>query len=274
MIGLGARFDWYEMTFDGHDDGRESLRLAVRLGASVTPGKGRNGYASCVNLERGDDTLARVYGRSARHGEVHIVTTSEACDEVVPLLREFWPEHRVSRADSAVDFVADFDTLDASALEFARARGISHRLITNSEGGATRYLGAMSSEVAVRVYKKSEQLRAMHPERAADVPDGVVRFELVARPGKREAKIAAASSTADDLWGFSQWSQLFAVQFLGIDAPRVSTHFRRPSDWSRALHFLGQQYGPMIARRVESVGVDEARRQVLEALGLSGAGAS
>lgn len=268
MSALGARFDWYEMTLDGHDDGRESLRLALRLGASATPGRARNGYASCVNLERGDDTLAKVYGRSARTGEVHIVTTSDACDEVVPVLREFWPEHRVSRADSAVDFVADFETLDVAALAFAQARGISYRLVTNSEGGATRYLGSMASEVAVRVYKKSEQLRAMHPERAADVPDGVVRFELVARPGKREVKFAAATATADDLWGFSQWSQLFAVEFLGIDAPRVATHFRRPSDWARALHFLGQQYGPMIARRVEVVGADEARRQVLEVLGL------
>ena len=268
MIGLGARFDWYEMTVDAHDDGRESLRLALRLGASTSVGRGRNGSASCVNLERGGDTLAKVYGRSARAGEGHIVTTADSCDEVVPLLREFWPEHRVSRADSAVDFAADFDQLDRAAVAFAESRGISYRLITNSEGGATRYLGSMASEVAVRVYKKSEQLRALHPERADEVPDGVVRFELVARPGKREAKTAAASATPDELWGFSQWSQLFALDFLAIDAPRVSTHFRRPSDWARAIHYLGQQYGPMVARRVESVGVDETRRQVLEALGL------
>lgn len=269
MNGVGARFDWYEMTFDGHDDGREALRLAMRLGASVTPGKGRNGYASCVNLERGDDTLAKVYGRSSRAGEVHIVTTSDSCDEVVPLLREFWPEHRVSRADSAVDFAADFDTLDAAALSFAKTRGISYRLVTNSEGGATRYLGSMASEVAVRVYKKSEQLRAMHPERAYEVPDGVVRFELVVRPGKREVKSAASIATADDLWGFSQWAQLFAVEFLAIDAPRVATHFRRPSDWSRTLHYLGQQYAPSVSHRVKVVGLDETRRQVLESLGLS-----
>jgi DNA relaxase NicK len=269
MTGLGARFDWYELTVDGHDDGREVLRLALRLGAVSTPGRGRNGYASCVNLERGDDVLAKVYGRSARPGEVHIVTTSEACDEVVPVLREFWPEHRVSRADSSVDFTADFDELDRAALAFAEARGISYRLVTNSEGGATRYLGSMASEVAVRVYKKSEQLRALHPERADEVPDGVVRFELQVRPGKREVKQAAAVATADELWGFAQWSQLFAAQFLDIEAPRVSTHFRRPSDWARALHYLGQQYGPMTARRAEQVGLDETRRQVLEALGLS-----
>lgn len=268
MMQLSARFDWYEMTFDGHDDGREASRLALGLGARVTPGRGRNGYAQCSNIERGDDTLARVYGHSARAGEVHIVTTSESCDEVVPLLREWWPDHRVSRADSSIDVAADFAELDRAAVAFAESRGISFRLFSDSEGGSTRYVGSRQSEVFVRVYKKTEQLRAMHPERAHEVPDGVVRFELVARPGKREAKAAASTMTADDLWGLGQWSKEFAAVFLGIDAPRVSTHFRRPSDWARALHFLGQQYGPMTARRVEVEGLEAVRQQVLEALGL------
>ena len=269
MRRLEARFDWYEMTFDGHDDGREAAKLALALGGQLTPGRGRNGYAHCVNVERGDDTLARVYGRSARLGEVHIVTTSESCDEVVPLLREWWPEHRVSRADSAVDIAAEFATLDRAAVEFAESRGISFRLFSDSEGGATRYVGSRQSEVFVRVYKKSEQLRALHPERADEIPEGVVRFELVARPGKRDVKEAVGAMSADDVWGLGQWSKEFAAVFLGIDAPRVSTHFRRPSDWSRALHFLGAQYGPMTARRIEAVGVESARAEVLEALGLS-----
>lgn len=268
MRVLDARFDWYEMTFDGHDDGRESARLALGLGAQLTPGRGRNGYASCMNVERGDELLARVYGRSARAGEVHIVTTSECCDEVVPLLREWWPDHRVSRVDSAVDLAEDFAVLDVAAVRFAEAHGISYRLMTNSDGGATRYLGAPSSEVAVRVYKKSEQLRALHPERADEIPDGIVRFELVARPGKREAKEAVATMTPDDVWGLSRWSVGFAQEFLDIDAQRTPTHFRRPSDWSRALHFLGAQYGPMVARRAEVAGVEVVRAELLEALGL------
>lgn len=270
MIGrLGCRFDWYESTHDGLDDGRVPRALALSLGASVVRGKGRNGYATCEIVQRGDDELARVYGGSSRQGEVHIVTTSESCDEVVPLIRQLYPHHRVSRADAAVDFEADFEQLDARAVAFAREKGISYRLMTNSDGGATRYLGAASSEVAARVYKKTEQLRAMHPDRADAVPDGIVRAELVARPGKREVKERLSTMAADDLWGLGQWSQVFAADLLGIDAERVSTHFRRPSEWSRALHFLGKQYAPSIARRVEAVGAEEARREVLAALGLA-----
>jgi len=196
---FAARFDWYELTADGLDDGRVAPALALSLGGSVSRGKGRNGYAVCEVVEREDRVLAQVYGRSARAGEVHVVTTSEACDEVVPLLRRLYPEHRVSRADSSVDFASDFDSLDARALDLARERAVAHRLITDSAGGATRYLGAPSSELRVRVYRKSEELRAKHPERAHEIPDGIVRVELQARPGKRAIKERAAELTADEL---------------------------------------------------------------------------
>lgn len=269
MEALESRFDWYEMTFESFDDGRERSALALALGGELARSKGRNGYAECWAINRGDSTLALVYGHSARLGEVHIVTTGESCDEVVPVLRRMWPEHRISRADSSVDFEADFEKLDAVAVAFAESRSLSFRLVTNSDGGATRYLGAPSSELRVRVYKKSEQLRALHPERADEVPDGIVRVELQARPGKRDIKAAVATMTADDLWGLGAWSQVFAAEMLGFEAERVPTHFRRPSDWSRALHYLGKQYAPMVERRAGEVGNDRVRVEVLAALGLS-----
>lgn len=269
MIGnLGCRFDWYEITADGLDDGRVAPALSLALGARITQGKGRNGYAVCEVVERDDSVLAEVYGHSARAGEVHIKTSGDACDEVVPLLRRLYPTHRVSRADSSVDFAADFDSLDSLALAFAMQRGLSHRLITDSAGGATRYLGAPSSELRVRVYKKSEQLLSLHPESASTIPAGIIRAELQGRPGKRQVKELVSVMTADDLWGLGQWSQLFAAEILGFEAERVPTHFRRPSDWSRALHFLNRQYGPMMTRRIADVGLERARNEVLDALGL------
>lgn len=253
---------------DSVDDGRVARALALALGARITQGKGRNGYAVCEVVTRGEDVLAQVYGHSARAGEVHVTVTGDACDEVVPLIRRLYPTHRVSRADSSVDFAADFDSLDALALAFAVKRGLSHRLTTNSDGGATRYLGAPSSEVSVRVYKKTEQLRALHPERASTVPDGIVRVELQGRPGKRGVKELVSLMTPDEVWGLGQWTQLFAADMLGIEAERVPTHFRRPSDHSRALHFMSKQYGPMMARRIADVGLEAAQLELLDALGM------
>lgn len=265
---LGCRFDWYESTHDALDEQLVATHLAAALGGRLVQGKGRNGYAVSYAVVRGDDELVRVYGRSARFGEVHVVTTSESCDEVVPILRQKWPDHRVSRADVSVDFAADFAELDALAVQLVESRGVSHRLMTNSEGGATRYLGARSSETAVRVYKKSEQLRALHPDRAASIPGGIVRVELVTRPGKRDVKERAARMEPDEFWGFGQWTLHFASELLGVDADRVPTHFRRPSDWARALHFLGQQYGPMMHRRASDVGLEQAVSELLSALGM------
>lgn len=266
---LGCRFDWYESTHDDSDEGLMASQLAAALGGRVVEGKGRNGYAVSYAIVRSDDELVRVFGRSARFGECHLVTTSESCDEVVPLIRRLWPNHRVSRADVSVDFAADFEQLDARSVAFVEARGVSHRLMTNSDGGATRYLGAKSSENAVRVYKKSEQLRAQHPDRASTIPDGIVRVELVNRPGKRGVKERAAHMEPDDFWGFGQWTKAFAAELLGLDAERVPTHFRRPSDYARALHFLGQQYGPMLQRRAADVGIEQLIGELMAAAGLS-----
>lgn len=263
-----ARFDWYELTVDGVDDGRVATAIALALGARISRGKGRNGYASCEVVERDEVVLAQVYGRSSRAGEVHVVTSSESCDEVVPLVRRLYPVHRVSRADSAVDFAADFAVLDARAMDLAASRSVSHRLIVDSDGGATRYLGAPSSELRVRVYRKTEQLRALHPERAHEIPDGIVRVELQARPGKRAVKEQAATLDAGEFWGLGRWTKELAGGLLDFDAPRVPTHFRRPTDWARAVHFLGVQYRPMVEARAALVGVDQARAEVLAALGL------
>ncbi len=268
MSGLGSRIDWYEPTMDDADDGRVAAALALATGSQLSRGKARNGYGVAHNVERAGEQLATVYGRSARLGEVHVAVSGESCDEVVPILRRLYPAHRVSRADAAVDFAADFDVLDAQLLAFATDRGLSHRLITSSDGGATRYVGAPSSEVRMRLYKKSEQLMALHPERAGDVPAGIVRAEVQVRPGKRASKERLGRSSADDVWGFAQWAAELAQLVLSITAERVSTHFRRPSDYARALHFVGIQYGPTFQRRAGEVGADVALSELREALGL------
>ena len=266
LFSLESRFDWYEATLETFTDAASIL--ATGLGAQLARERGRNGYAECWSVVRGDDELVRVYGRSARMGEVHVVITGESCDDVVPAFRRLFPEHRVSRADSSVDLLADFEAMDAEAVRFAKCRRLAYRLITDSDGGATRYLGASTSEVRVRVYKKTEQLRAIHPERASEVPEGVVRVELQARPGKSEAKAATAGLDADGLWGLSAWAQVFAAEMLAVDADRVSTHFRRPSDWSRTLYYLGVQYGPRMREHAGDVGREAVVAELVEALGL------
>jgi hypothetical protein len=49
----------------------------------------------------------------------------------------------------------------------------------------------------------------------------------------------------------------------------VPTHFRRPRDFARALHFLGAQYGPMMQRRADDVGIDQVMAEIAAALGIA-----
>lgn len=262
-----ARFDWYQATFDGLDEDRVVSALVLAFGGSVTLGRGQNGYSRSATVEVDDRVIATVYSGSARVGEVHVKVTGGACDDVVPLLRRLWPVHRVSRVDVALDFAASFEELDARALEFAKKLGLSYRLVTSSDGGATRYLGSVKSEVMVRVYKKSEELRAKHPDQASEIPDGIVRAEIQVRPASR-VKGHVATMSPVEVWGLGSWAPKFAAQFLDLAPVAVPTHFRKASDWSRSLHWLGQQYAPTIARRIEQVGEDQAREEVLAVLGL------
>lgn len=268
MNGSGARFDWYSATFDDLDDRQVAENLAIALSGLVTFRKGLHGYARGWDVERGKEKLATIFGGSSRLDEVHIIVSSEACDEVVPLLRKLWPLHRVSRADSAIDFQTDYNALKRFAKGFAEARGLAWNDRVNSDGGATFTIGSRSSERFLRIYKKTEQLLALHPERAGEIPAGIIRAELELKPSKRLAKERLAEMTAEDLWGLGKWTTDFAKELLDLDPERTHLRFKKHSDWDRSLHYLGAQYAPMISRRLETHSPDEVLAQVREVLGI------
>lgn len=265
-----SRFDWYSATLENLDDLRVAQNLAISLRGVVTFRKGLHGYSRGWSIERGKEKLVNVFGGSSREGEVHVQASSESCDEVVPLLRKLWPEHRVSRVDSAVDFFGDFDQLRAYAKSFAKERGLAWNEVTNSDGGATIYIGSRNSERFFRLYKKSEQLRALHPERASEIPAGVLRAELELKPSKREAKERVAVMSAEDIWGLSKWTKDLAESLLSLAPERTKLRFSQTSDWNRSLHYLGLQYAPMIAKRLQTHAPEDVFEELFEALGIDG----
>lgn len=267
LDSLETRFDYYQCTI--REARNVAEHLGVIFGAEKRPAAGRWGYARGSELVSDETVSATVYTGSARADETHVVISGASCDRVVPVIRNLWPRHAVSRADSALDCFADFDRLDADVLRFARDHGIKYRLVTDSDGGATRYLGAPSSTAMLRVYKKSEQLRSkLTAPAAARVPDGVVRFELQVRPGKAAQKAATATMTADDLWGFTKWGKQFAESFLALDVERAEIAPVTPSTWSKALYWLQQQYGAQIRARAADVGTAALLAELQEAFEL------
>jgi len=262
-----ARFDWYEATFLTLEPALVGVQIADAVGGEITTGRGRYGYAECAAVEKDGRVLARVFTRSRMPGEVHVVVTGESCDQVVPLVRGFWPDHRVSRVDVSLDWVTSFEELDVLVEAFAEDRGMNHSLFTSSDGGATRYIGSKKSEMFARVYKKSEELRSKYPNQVEEIPDGIVRAEIVLRP-KSSRKALVASLEPEQVYGMSKWGQAFALQFAGIDSERIKVGFKEVSDWQRICDTLFHQYAPSVQRQVEQVGFDQVQTDALEALGL------
>lgn len=268
MSSLTSRFDWYQATFDDLDDLRVAQNLAISLGGALVVAKPYYGYSRAWAVEHEDKALVKVFGGSPRGGEVHVQTSSQSCDVVVPLLRKLWPVHRVTRADSSYDFHGTYKSVRDVAKAFADERGIFTYEHVNSDGGATLELGSRSSERQVKVYDKTAELKHKHPERAGEIPEGIIRAELQFRPSKRPAKARVSVMNPDDLWGLSAWTKDLASTLLGFEAERVTLRFKVPSDWSRSVHYLGEHYGPSVARRLETHSPEEVKREVLLALGL------
>lgn len=269
MSGLGARFDWYACTWDESHPRQAARHLAALLGCEVSDTKGMRGYSTGYLLHRGDDTVCKVFGfgRNAPD-EVHLQSSSDACDVVVPAVRSMYPGHRVTRADSALDFRASFTELEPTAIAFAEQKGLQHGGFTDSEGGASRRLGSMRSESFVVLYKKSEQLRSLDRSRAHTVEAGIVRAEFRIKPEKRATKSLIANSTADELWGYSGWGKEFAEKVLDLRPARTQTHYSRPTDFARAAYWMGEQYRRTWGHRAQEVGIEQARSEALRLLGL------
>lgn len=265
---LSARFDWYQATFADYlyQDVLNAFEEAFKI--KIEHCKGRIGYRRGeVWKSGGEDRLATLllggYGDS--EGTFNLQVTSDLCDEVVPILRRF--EHRVSRVDSAIDFFGDWHAWKKVTLDFGKLFNVRRRVITDSKcGGGTVYLGSPTSQTQLRLYDKSAELKNKFPERAGEIPDGLIRAELQVRPAKDVKKQASRWSPAD-CWAYaSKWSHKYATDVLKVETADYETRHRQLSIYETALRALGKQYGPTFARRSAEVGEDQALEEIFLAL--------
>jgi hypothetical protein len=167
-------WDWYQATIKGltSPDGVLSLlEAAAGTGGQWKPVPGLYGYVFGRELLGVEAGSVRVFFGG---GDVHVQATSAAAEAVVPILRKWWPDHTVSRADVAWDVVeaGGFDRLYAKVHELARAgAGTGGRKVSTStagdwldrEAGRTFYAGGTSSRLRVVVYEKGHEQLAKDP---------------------------------------------------------------------------------------------------------------
>lgn len=263
LVHFPPAFDWYSATvFRSHKQVVEQLRQVLDATAH-TMDRPLPGYRDGVQLRRDDRRVAAVYGRP---DETHIVGTGSDSPEVAAAVRRFYPDHRLTRADIAYDFLGGTDTWDHASsllLDLAGDLDIHQRLyidpIRIGREGRTHYLGAASSEVRMRLYEKA--LQAPH-----DYPDGTNRCEVQVRPKTPARKVFTAMSEPAAIAGYTAWSRAALAAIFGEELDSLPPRTARLGDDDQAVVQMLKQYGHVLARWT-AVNGWEPLQQVVASIG-------
>lgn len=253
------RFDWYQATIPSHP-----LALVDALLADLAPdgqviaGAGRHNYHQSFTInDAGGHRVALVLA-GGPNGDPNATGSGPITDAFVRSVRSRWPSHNVTRFDSAQDFCEPgcFELLEKTCRTLAQDMGIKGRAIVPDDPaeGRTYYMGATTSDVRVRLYEKTAELRrSLPPSRWGEIPENVVRLETQVRPRKHHKAVAAAVD-AEQAWGFSRWTAELALRAMALEVSRIEMQAGRESDDERAWRFMLKQYGPLLRRQAAEVG--------------------
>lgn len=253
------RFDWYQPTV-AENPVRIVDELSRRLapGGKVEEGRGRHNYWQSFTIcDRAGDRVAMILC-GGPNGDPNITASGPACDAFVPLVRELWPDHRVTRADVAEDMQGEgvYEALETVCRATAAGHGVKGLAFVPDDpaDGRTYTMGSRASDVTARLYDKSAELRRrLPPERHSEVPDNVARLEVAVRPRKVWRELAS-KMRPEQFWGMSGWTAALAADALSLQVERITMQAGRETDHERSVRFLLRQYGPTLWRMYEDHG--------------------
>lgn len=252
-------WDWYQATIQG-TSGALTRANGVRsvLGTVLGPGslwkttKALYGYSSGHELAGVPVGTVKVFSGV---GDVHVQATSAAADAVADLLRQWWPDHLVSRADVAWDVVeaGSFERLYRRVHELARVSRQGGKVSTSTVGdwldgemGRTFYAGGTSSRLRVRVYEKGHEQRAKDPGSRA--PLDWTRVEWQLRPTSDQKAWLARASKVEAL-GLSAFGADVAGDLLAVDVVAAGNLLRFASQ--DPAYWMVHQYRPVVLGLLE-----------------------
>ncbi len=254
-----VRFDAYTATLRGPkpDDLGQLLFDQVGIGGQFYKTKGFHTFGTRIGFkDSGGHEVGGVQYGGTQNDLLMIEVKGEHTPSVVQALREKWPDHRVTRADSCADFDAPgaFEKLRKPCEKIKRA----HRIIGGKYGdwddfpekGRTLYLGASSSPVRLRLYEKGLQPEYAHLNR----PDWA-RIEVQVRPKKLEAGHQYSTLSPIEIWGAGRWSRAIAAEVLHahVDPHPAGTTYRL-SDNETKIRWMCKQYGAALVELAADLG--------------------
>jgi DNA relaxase NicK len=173
------------------------------------------------------------------------------------MLRQAFPEHRVSRLDVCLDMRGEavFEDVVRLMSQVGREYRLKGEKIIpdDLDDGSTYYLGSRSSPLRVRCYEKGKQLYKFTGDKVWKMFFDWTRLELQVRPEKA-FKSEAATMAPEAFWGCSAWTRDLANGALAMNPEPVTMKPTRIADHERAMRALTAQYGATILRQVGKVG--------------------
>lgn len=242
-----AHFDWYQATIDEFPQVLTEALMEMPGATELVAGRGRQNYHHAMSVVSPDGDILATVLHGGPNGAPNARGTGENAEAFAAIIRQHWPQaHRVTRLDSAEDVRADFPAMHAACREIAarhRIKGHS-RIPDAAADGSTYYMGAESSPTRFRCYEKGKQVAssAVNP---AEVPQDWVRLETQWRP-IREARETAATLSAGEVWGVSNWTQHIARQLLDANPTRFISQTRLKTSYEARYAAMLHQYGGLI----------------------------
>ena len=248
-------FDRYQCTFPKNLSLKDICRQLNFISAPAETYPRGRGYRKAISF---GDAAFLMHDPVGDYGCHLLIGGGDTCEPIVDELRFRLSDHRVSRADVAVDYdyEGSFDDLEKIGLKIA----LEHKpkpLSTTVAGdhyqlktGRTTYFGSRSSTHFARVYEKGHEQRkkGINP----DVSLSWSRFEIEVKPTKKgDARSKAACMSPDEVAHSSAWtsSLAYALGSNCVDAVKLSTKKVR-SDFFTTLHHMAAQYGPGIRKAI------------------------
>lgn len=253
------RFDWYQATIKENPIVLvESLKSALAPEGRIEEGRGRHNYHQSFAIRRADGERVALVLAGGPNGDPNATASGSATDGFVRLVRDAWPDHRVTRFDSAEDLCQEgaWEAAETVCRAVAKDLGVKGRAIVPDDPteGRTYYLGAPTSDVRVRLYDKTaEARRHIAPDQHGTIPDHWARLEVQVRP-RKDFKAMASKISPADVWGFSGWTSELAHRLLHLQVSRITMQAGREKDDDRALRFMMDQYGSVLSRLYRDLG--------------------
>lgn len=251
-------FDRYQCTFPDAPM-EEVCRTLHFIAAPLETYPRVKGYRRAISF--GDLAFLMHEPTGGSYGCHLLVGGGQTCQPIVEELRQLLPDHKVSRADVAVDFDYEgaFTELEGIALKIAMEHlpkpllvDVAGKHYMPEQGGRSTYVGSRQSTHFLRVYEKGQEQRSKGIDPDASI--NWTRAELEVKPDKKgTARVVAASLSPDQLAHSSPWTSQLADALGSSCGESVRlTAQRTNSDFVTTMHHMAKQYGPGVRKAIKN----------------------